>query len=276
MVGQTLLCPKCHQPLTIVEESSKGAGRGGGGVADLFDEAGIEAVSGPRCTRCGAPLKPNAVMCVECGTNLQTGERVEGAKVRKSGERGHGEAADVLLERAAKRIHEDKVEERKTRAQGLPAWIYFVMLSLLIGFCVSMFMIPKDQAFRITGFVIIGISALYSTYLSIRILIVAFSESLAQGLLCLFVPFYILIFIITRWDMVGGLFLLQLGCSVVAGIGAGIVAMAPMMKAEDGPGQAQLPSRPVRQDVLALAPNELPLPCTLHVADDARGPRRWA
>ncbi len=42
LMGQTLLCPKCHEPLTIGEGTGKKRQGSGGGMADLFDEAGIE------------------------------------------------------------------------------------------------------------------------------------------------------------------------------------------------------------------------------------------
>jgi hypothetical protein len=251
--GQTLLCPKCHQPLTIGEEQQAAAGRRGSGIDDLLDEAGVQAVGGPPCPRCGAPLKPNAVLCIECGYHLETGEKIAAAKIRKSGERGHGEAAEDLLERAAERIAEDKLEERKTRKQGLPAWIYLVMLVLLVGFAISMFMIPKDQAFLISGFVIIGFSSLYSTYLGIRIIIVAFSESLTCGLLYLFLPFYPLYYIFTRWDQVGAFFLLQIAAGIVSSIGWGIVSLAPMMAEKEGAGQVWHQLRNARPAVIAAA-----------------------
>ena len=236
--GQTLLCPKCHQPLTIGEGLQKsGQRKQGGGVEDLLEEVGIKEYQGPRCPRCAAPLKPNAVLCVECGFHLQTQQKVEGARVRKAGERGHGEAAEELLARAVDLIHEDKIEEKKNRSQGLPAWVYFIGLTLMLGFTVAMFMIPKDQAFLVTGFTLVGIGGLATAYFEIRILIVAFSESALCGILCLVLgPFYWLYYIFTRWDQVGSFFLMSLGSSFVSTVGWGIVLMAPMMKESEGGG----------------------------------------
>jgi hypothetical protein len=133
------------------------------------------------------------------------------------------------------------------------------MLAMLVGFCVSMFMIPNDQAFRITGFTIIGISCLYSTYLNIRIIIVAFYESMVCGLLYLFLPFYPLYFIFTRWSQVGGYFLLQIAAALVAGIGAGVVAMSPMMAEKEGADTVRLPAVPQTQVVhVAQLPDSFP------------------
>ncbi|MFV1964875.1 MAG: hypothetical protein ACC628_05595 [Pirellulaceae bacterium] len=230
LIGQTLLCPKCHKPITIEAGLQKKQQHGsGGGMADLLDEAGIEEIEGSRCPKCLASLRPNAVLCVACGFNLQTGEETKGAKVRMAGQRGHGGAADMLLEKAAIRIAADKAEERKTRKQGLPAWVYFLALSGLSGFAITMLMIPKNQAFLISGLILIGIASLASTYYQIRVLIVVFSESVLCGVLYLFLPFYPLYYLITRWDDVGGYFLIQLGCGVVAMVGGIMLAIAPLM-----------------------------------------------
>src|ERR1700752_4945917 len=99
-------------------------------MGELFDEIGIKEYSGSRCPQCNSPLKPNAILCTSCGFHLQSGQKVAGAKVYKVGERGHTEAADSLLDRAAKQIETDKVETKKNQSQGLPAWIYFIALAL--------------------------------------------------------------------------------------------------------------------------------------------------
>jgi hypothetical protein len=253
--GQTLLCPKCHEPLTIgAGLSARGGTQASGGLADLLDEVGIQEVRGPRCPNCAAGLRPNAVMCVECGFNLQTKERVKAAKVRKAGERGHGEAAEDLLTRAAGRIQEDKAEEKKNRSQGLPAWVYFLMLAGIIAFTIAMFRLPRDQAVKMAGFCVIGAGSLGSTYFSIRILIVAFGESMACGLMCLFIPFYQLFYVITRWDMCGGYFLMSIATSFISGIGAGMLAMAPMFEAKPDTQQSWLPP-PTHFAVVAPAEN---------------------
>lgn len=264
--GQTLLCPKCHEPLTIGEGmSSDGGRRSAGGIADLFDEVGLKEVQGPRCPRCAAALKPNAVLCVECGFNLQTQEQLQAARVRKAGERGHGEAAEDLLERAVERIKEDKLEERKNRSQGMPAWMIFLALCIVGGFTVAMFLIPRDQAFQATGFTLIGICALANLYFQIRLLIIAFSTSTASGIMYIVIPFYSLYFIITHWDDCGGLFLMSLGAGFVSSIGWGVVALAPMMaESGDAGGQAWRQFTSPRYAVVAAYdPQPLPQGITL-------------
>jgi len=257
--GQTLLCPKCHQPITIGEGAkTKGAQREASGIEELFEEAGIEEVKGARCPRCMSGLKPHAVMCVACGYNLQTGEKVEAAKVRKAGERGHGEAADVLLELAAERIKDDKLEELKTRKQGLPAWVYALLLIGLSCFVVAMFMIPKNQAFEITGWIIVGFGGLCGVYMYIRMIVSAFFEDRTCGLLFLFLPpVYPLYYLFTRWDIVGTFFLMILASICVSGVGFAMVAMAPLLKEKsEGPGAFNPASQLVPQYAAVVAATE--------------------
>jgi hypothetical protein len=47
-------------------------------ILDLLDEAGVKSVStGPVCPNCDAEMSPTAVICVHCGFNKETGEKLE-------------------------------------------------------------------------------------------------------------------------------------------------------------------------------------------------------
>jgi hypothetical protein len=237
LAGQTLLCPKCSQPVTIPSPNAplvKQQVAAVNPMADLFDEAGFKEHKGSRCPQCNSPLRPNAVLCTECGFHLQSGQKVAGARVLKAGERGHAEATESLLDRAAQAIETDKVETKKNQGQGLPAWIYFIALAILIGFVVTMFMIPRNKAFEYTGWTLVGLASLMIFYYEVRMLMAAFNENTTCGVLhMLFWPYYFY-YLITRWDRVGGLFLLQLMYSVVMGVGFGLIALAPFMEKKEG------------------------------------------
>lgn len=242
--GETVVCPRCHKTLTITAKSRKEpAASGAGGIVDLLEEAGIKEVKGPRCPKCAAPLKhPDAVLCVACGFELQSGKHLKAASVRVAGQRGHTEVAEILLSRAAETIKEDKLEEIKTRSQGLPAWAYLFGLIGLGAFAGAMFTMPKDQAFEITGYVVVGFGGLWSAYYLLRIVIVAFKERLSCGLLCLFLlPVYLPYFIFTRWDRCNALFIYALMGGGIIGIGFLLAAgIAPMM-AGSGPAEPAAP-----------------------------------
>jgi len=232
LAGQTLLCPKCHQPLTI---SPPQQARASNGMDDLFEDVGLKEVRGPRCPQCGVGVQPNAVLCVQCGYNLQTGEKIQGLTNRSSSERGHGEASDTLLERAAQRIEEEKLEDKKQRAQGTPIYILVLGLVGMISFVATMFLLPRELAFFYCGGAVAVLGLLMSVYYGIRILIVAFSESVWCGL-AFFIPvvggLYSLYYIITRWDQAGGFFIMQLLGNFLWFAGVGMVTISPNMAVE--------------------------------------------
>ena len=158
LAGRTVACPKCKQPLKIGGAPAAApapapapAPAASGAMADLLDEAGFDNVQGPRCPQCANPIQPGALLCVSCGFNLQTGEKVEGAAVQIQGEGGEKAMAAMLLNSAASRIANEKLEDKKTRAQGAPIWIYLVAFAGVLAFVACMLLMSRDNAFRING-----------------------------------------------------------------------------------------------------------------------------
>lgn len=277
LAGKTLKCPKCQQPLAIPASAApspakgatpvasgaparpaaaaKGAPVAANPMAGLFEEAGFKEHQGPRCPQCAEPLKqPTAVLCTHCGFHLQSGQKIEAAKVYKTGERGHAEAADSLLLRAEKQIEVDKEEQKKNLGTGLPAWVLFLALAGLVGFVAAMFLMPRDRAFLITGYCIAGFGGLMSTYYGIRMIVVAFQESTQCGLLYIFIPvFYPLYYLVSRWEKMAGLFIMNLIYSFVAGIGMGMVAISPMLApSKEGDPQSWQTFQPSRSQLAAV------------------------
>jgi hypothetical protein len=226
--GQTLLCPKCSQPLTIGEDAPTAAS--GGGMNELFDDIGLKEVKGRRCPNCGEGLPSDGFLCVHCGFNSQTGEKVTGvdASVAASGER----VTQSILDNAATRIEDDKLHEKKNRTQGAPVWMLLVGLALVIGFAVTMYVLPRNQAFNYTGQAIIILAGIVQATLFIRLIIVAFKEKTSCGLLSLFVPPYALYYIFSRWKMCKGLVMMGFGMGFAQLVGWGFIALAPMMTGE--------------------------------------------
>jgi DNA-directed RNA polymerase subunit RPC12/RpoP len=84
LAGRRVKCPQCKQPIVI--KASGGLTTGGSRqlsaaakshnpLLDLLDEQDIRSVvRGRICEQCGCEVAPNAVVCVECGYNLETGE----------------------------------------------------------------------------------------------------------------------------------------------------------------------------------------------------------
>lgn len=238
LAGRTVACPKCKQPLRIgaapapapAPARAPTPAPAAGGMSDLLDEAGIESVQGPRCPQCSKQVQHGALLCTNCGFNLQTGESIEGAEIAVQGEGGDMAVADMLLSSAADRIANEKLEDKKTRAQGAPIWVYCIALAGVLAFVACMLMIPREIAFVYNGWGLIIFGNVIVVVYSIRIIIVAFQEDITCGLLYLFLPFYSLYYFVTRWDRVKGFIIMWMVGNMFASIGGGMIAMAPMMK----------------------------------------------
>ncbi|MBP88591.1 MAG: hypothetical protein CMJ64_18060 [Planctomycetaceae bacterium] len=225
LAGKVVRCPKCKQPLKI--PAPQPAPVANSALDDLFDEAGIDQKHGPTCPKCSAELKPNAVLCVACGFNMQTGESAEAAQTYDQ-LGGQEASADAVLEKAAKQIETDKEDDRKNKSTGAPAYVYLFGLLALVAFAAMMFTLPKGLAFFITGIAIVVFAQLINTYYSIRFIIVAFQESLAQGFLQ-FVPFYSIYYLITRWQKVGKIFMKMLGTLPLAFLGGCFMGLGMLL-----------------------------------------------
>lgn len=164
--GKTVKCPGCQQPLKIPAAagaavaapkaaSAKPAVRA---QSELFDELGLkplEAGTMP-CPGCKEPLTKNAIICVKCGYNMNLGRRMTtqsaAAAAPSAHEGGHGDIATGLLERAAQVIDEDAEEAQRKTTEGMPWWVYLILLLVLCGFLGTMMVIaarkeakPKDE-----------------------------------------------------------------------------------------------------------------------------------
>jgi len=96
---------------------------------------------------------------------------------------------------------------------------------------------PRDDAFLICGIGLIVFGNIIISVYAIRMIIAAFMEDMVCGLLWLFVPFYSLFYLATRWSRLSGLFAMQMLGVFFVFIGWGMVAMSPFMaikeKSED-------------------------------------------
>jgi len=149
LAGKTVKCPGCGQPLRIPAPAP--AARQApvtppapafGGIGDLLDEAGFTQHAGPRCPQCDSPIAPQAVVCVKCGFNRQTGAKTESTVRTGPKEVGHGEAAAALLERAAQEVAAAPVLTDDKDMGGVASvwtWVFVLFLPLLFvsGFAVA-------------------------------------------------------------------------------------------------------------------------------------------
>ncbi len=89
--GKRVKCPRC-QAAVQVPDASQAVGASGGAkraasagapqvnkkLLDLLDDAGVKSTpKGPICAACGEEMEPSAVICINCGYNVATGQYLD-------------------------------------------------------------------------------------------------------------------------------------------------------------------------------------------------------
>ncbi len=190
----------------------------------MFDDVGLktqQAGTAP-CPGCAAPLPANAVLCIHCGYNRKLGRRMETVKNLAAAPLpgGHSVSVDELLGKAAQSIDDDKEEERKKTREGMPWWVYLIGMFVVIGFMITMMVLPQKTALLVGGSMMWGLTGVIYLYAKIRLIVMAFDESVGQGILCLFcTPVYV----IMHWDQAGGYFLMMIAANIFNGLVQGIM-----------------------------------------------------
>jgi hypothetical protein len=261
LAGKATKCPKCGDVLRIPSPAqpagnpaaAKPAGVArraapaqnppatvGGSLADFLDEAGVKPVvedTRPRCPNCKRPMEHEAVLCVACGFNVQTGRQIEGvgSDVPRDlyglkDEGGHSTLALAALGKAQRTIKDDAREEYRIRTQGMPVWAIFIILSTAATFVASMSLGTVSQASFNTGIVLASTSFLVAMVSAILLLRLAFLESLQEGLLCLLVPFYQVYYAIKNWKPCRHLFMIQVPAWGAYGLGFTLILVASGIK----------------------------------------------
>lgn len=255
--GRTVKCPKCQQPLKIPTAAAAPVGAAaaprtagpkpqppqpgpaaqpgrplsaplpsqGGGPGSShghWDDVGLvaqQAGTAP-CPGCAKPMPVNAIVCIQCGYNKKLGRRMETVKQAEATALpgGHNVTVDDLLSKAAQSIEEDKEEERKKNREGMPWWVYLIGIFGCVGFMITMMLLPKAVALTTGGFIIWGLCIAINIYATIRIYMIAFNESVTEGVLCLVCGFYQLYFIFTHWDQCGGYVIIQMATNIVSSL----------------------------------------------------------
>ena len=253
LAGRTVKCPKCQQPLDIPAAGaatavaapgaaprfsaplpSQGA-PAGQPAGDFFAEAGLVAQQAGMapCPGCAQAMPVNAVVCIKCGYNKKIGRRMD--VVKQTGgpllPGGHSVTAEELLNKAAMVIEDEKEEERKKVREGMPWWVYLIIMGCLLGFMIGMILLPKHVAMTAAPFIIYGVAGVINLYAVIRVVMIAFAEGVGHGVGCLICGLYFLVYCIMRWDRCGGYFVIFWVTNVIAGVAG--MGMQFMMEGEE-------------------------------------------
>ena len=217
LAGKAVKCPSCGQVIRVSGGPAAAAPRPpqppapapmppAGGLDDLFDEEGFSDQVAAVCPACRVELPAGAVLCTKCGYHMQSGHRFEAHKTAGV-DIDHGTLA---LEKAERDLADDDAMQRKMiRGAGLPWWaLAMILFALVSALTIAVLVVNASRrteesiAFNPVGlfFVMIG-SAFYLVSLGANLMIIghAFQKDTVKGVLCLFLPLYILFYVITNW-----------------------------------------------------------------------------
>ncbi len=195
LAGKTVKCPGCGQPLGIpvrqqmdrVSGPPQGTvtgiapGKPAGGLDDLLDEIGLSDGSGDRCPNCRAEMPEDAVVCVQCGFNVRAGRKMDTKRPLTAKDR---------LARASKR-------SRSGPKKSGSAWAMPLIVGGLFLVAVGIWPFYPEASLRMVQVV----SSIAMFVGAIWLVVIAFHVSPLEGLLCLVVPFYTLVFAIRHWEL---------------------------------------------------------------------------
>lgn len=228
MAGKSGKCPKCQQVIRIPAaggatspktatgpkaqsaKAAPAAPSAPNAMASLLDAAGIVQKSGTFCPNCDQPSKPGTVLCTNCGFNFAEGTKVEGHKSLEKKQFGNKN-----LNHAVEMMARDELTQKRMLNTGFPWWAMVASLfGLLIFVCGALVKKDEAQTGRSNIPILAKIQAaewlpvmaasagaglmFIAIFAQFAILFTAFFESAKQGLLCMFVPFYIVFYMFSR------------------------------------------------------------------------------
>lgn len=214
LAGKRVRCPKCSQPLVIPlpEEPDEFKLEDAIEVPrynpldDLLAEEGVkQAFAGPVCPSCSEPISPQAVICVQCGFNLQTGEKLHSSFDDEDDDAaamaGMSETEKMLYK--AERELQDMPISAEGEKFGDEGDSYIVAIGAIVitaaVVALSVFVIiqlDKIEDFN-TPLVSAWMSVLFAVGAIVSVTITAFKERPLEGYLCLTVV-YTLWYAMTR------------------------------------------------------------------------------
>jgi hypothetical protein len=196
----------------------------------------------------------DAVLCVQCGYNTQTGRRVETIIESDAEEQvvdefaGQYESHGVeLLDKAERDMLYQKKQDRML-TKGAPWWSVLLAFLATTSFVGAMMIWPPDKALHVAGIVLMIIAAGIAACCAIVVIVIGFFEGVPFGLLNLFVPPYMLYYVFTRWKKCKSPFIYIVASGAVCFVGFLFLKLAPMLGGgEDNGG-------PSGDEPVAMAP----------------------
>lgn len=207
LAGKQGKCPKCQTALRVPMPKTAGATAQAAPafdprMNDLLNEVGVVQKTGPVCPNCQNDVKPGVVICVSCGFNLQTGQRMSGFDARI--ERPEFDN-DYLNQAVTNMRRDDAIQTRRDRA-AMPWWVTAAFLIGAIVMCGAGVILvdgnfgtpaPENTMLgklqRLSPWTVLGATlgitgASLAQFAHLSITVYGFQQKMSTGFLCLFLP----------------------------------------------------------------------------------------
>jgi uncharacterized membrane protein YhaH (DUF805 family) len=185
----------------------------GGALDKLFAEAGLDKKKGPECPSCKVSIAPNAAICVQCGFNLATGQKMKGVAIESSND--PSQFSNRQLEHAHRSLKKETEADEAAKYTGAPWWVSLaVVLGMVMVIAFGVIMVEgsgpaesedgislKAPANTIRGkiqrlplpnaMLVVGgsVSSMVVLMAWIATCATAFRDKISQGILCLIPPY---------------------------------------------------------------------------------------
>jgi phage FluMu protein Com len=209
LAGRRVKCPKCKEPLVIqaVGQLSKSPSRqpavasaAHNPLLDLLEEQNIRSVvRGPICENCASELSPNAVVCVECGFNVETGEMLKTEAYDDDFDAANSDSTMSDAERIMAKAEKD-IEDMPVTSEGqnfgdgsesyLIAAVGLIVAIILISAAMVVILMMESitEVMASSSVSFIAATVLYCA-MGFWITVVAFRSRAGHGIACLATAF---------------------------------------------------------------------------------------
>lgn len=228
MDGKAVKCPGCNQVLRVpggagaapaakpalapaqptpAQPAAAESPFGDGGMSDLFDEEGFSSTVEALCPVCRAEMTASAVLCTKCGYHKETGTQFEAHKTAGV-DIDHGTLA---LDKAAEDMEKAKAMQKTLIAGGGMPWWALALVLFVLGSGLTIAVLAVNASRRVDEtinfdpmqtFLALAAAAfsMVSAGAFLMIVVHAFKQTAVQGLLTLFIPFYVLYYVAKNWS----------------------------------------------------------------------------
>lgn len=210
LAGRQVKCPRCTQVIQVPNAAQVAAGAATSGprvnkkLLDLLDEAGVKSTpQGPICPACGDEMNASAVICVNCGYNVATGQYLDTyAEEDVGGVETVGMTdADKIMAKAESEIEESPIgAEDQDFGDGADSYVIAVAAMAILGVLVlvglSVVLIMESLTSAVSTELISGIASVgIAMGCGLWITIIAFKSKPGHGVACvasigLYCPIY--------------------------------------------------------------------------------------